>query len=127
MHAVTVAITSLAFVGSLAASLTGRSTRNGNPEGEFTEKTEFVGMPDEFNSMSTGKVLLVRRFDRGADGTRVHVDGFAQLFGRYPSEKYTLRTSVTDAALAGSFRGLASSCACGGVAAGECECRPGWP
>src|ERR1700737_3604280 len=66
-------------------------------------------MPEEFNSMSTGKVLLVRRFDRGADGTRVHVEDVAQLFGRYPSEKYTLRASIPDAALTGSFRGLASS------------------
>jgi hypothetical protein len=84
-------------------------------EGEFAEKTEFAGMPEEFNSMSTGKVLLVRRFDRGADGTRVRIKDFAQLFGRYPSEKYTLRASIPDAALAGSFRGLASSCACGGL------------
>jgi hypothetical protein len=84
-------------------------------EGEFAEKTEFAGMPEEFNSMSTGKVLLVRRFDRGADGTRVRIKDFAQLFGRYPSEKDTLRASIPDAALAGSFRGLASSCACGGL------------
>jgi serine/threonine-protein kinase HipA len=39
-------------------------------EGEFAEKTEFAGMPEEFNSMSTGKTLLVRRFDHGADETR---------------------------------------------------------
>jgi serine/threonine-protein kinase HipA len=38
-------------------------------EVEFAEKTEFAGMPEEFNSMSAGKMLLVRRFDRGADGT----------------------------------------------------------
>ncbi|MGY4335034.1 serine/threonine protein kinase HipA of HipAB toxin-antitoxin module [Bradyrhizobium sp. LB7.2] len=39
--------------------------------------------------MSTGNVLLVRRFDRGADGVRVHMEDFAQVFGRYPSEKYS--------------------------------------
>jgi serine/threonine-protein kinase HipA len=59
------------------------------PERELVEKTEFAGIPEEFNTMATGKVLLVRRFDRGADGTRVHMEDFAQVFGRYPSEKYT--------------------------------------
>jgi serine/threonine-protein kinase HipA len=59
------------------------------PERELADKTEFAGIPEEFNTMSTGKVLLVRRFDRGADGTRVHMEDFAQVFGRYPSEKYT--------------------------------------
>jgi serine/threonine-protein kinase HipA len=38
-------------------------------EAELAEKTEFAGMPEQFNSMSAGKVLLVRHFDRGADGT----------------------------------------------------------
>ncbi|MDF0523289.1 type II toxin-antitoxin system HipA family toxin [Bradyrhizobium yuanmingense] len=59
------------------------------PARELVEKTEFTGIPEEFNTMSTGKVLLVRRFDRGADGARVHMEDFAQVFGRYPSEKYT--------------------------------------
>ncbi|WP_416193454.1 type II toxin-antitoxin system HipA family toxin [Nitrobacter sp. TKz-YC01] len=59
------------------------------PARELVEKTEFAGIPEEFNTMSTGKVLLVRRFDRGADGMRVHMEDFAQVFGRYPSEKYT--------------------------------------
>jgi serine/threonine-protein kinase HipA len=59
------------------------------PERELVDKSEFERVPEEFNTMSTGKVLLVRRFDRGADGTRVHMEDFAQVFGRYPSEKYT--------------------------------------
>ncbi|WP_314951963.1 type II toxin-antitoxin system HipA family toxin [Bradyrhizobium cosmicum] len=59
------------------------------PARELVDKTDFAGIPEEFNTMSTGKVLLVRRFDRGADGGRVHMEDFAQVFGRYPSEKYT--------------------------------------
>ena len=59
------------------------------PARELVDKKEFAGIPEEFNTMSTGKVLLVRRFDRGADGTRIHMEDFAQVFGRYPSEKYT--------------------------------------
>jgi serine/threonine-protein kinase HipA len=59
------------------------------PARELIDKTDFAGIPEEFNTTSTGKVLLVRRFDRGTDGARVHVEDFAQVFGRYPSEKYT--------------------------------------
>jgi serine/threonine-protein kinase HipA len=59
------------------------------PARELTEKSDFDGIPEEFNTMSTGKVLLVRRFDRGASDIRIHTEDFAQVFGRYPSEKYT--------------------------------------
>ena len=33
-------------------------------------------------------VLLVRRFDRGAEGLRIHTEDFAQVFGLYPVRKY---------------------------------------
>lgn len=59
------------------------------PARELVDRSEFAGIPEEFNIMSTGKVLLVRRFDREAGGARVHMEDFAQVFGRYPSEKYT--------------------------------------
>jgi serine/threonine-protein kinase HipA len=58
------------------------------PPRELVQKTEFAGIPEEFNTLSTGKALLVRRFDRGTDGERIHIEDFAQVFGRYPSEKY---------------------------------------
>lgn len=59
------------------------------PARELVDRSEFAGIPEEFNTMSTGKILLVRRFDREASGARVHMEDFAQVFGRYPSEKYT--------------------------------------
>lgn len=59
------------------------------PARELVDRSAFAGIPEEFNTMSTGKVLLVRRFDREAGGARVHMEDFAQVFGRYPSEKYT--------------------------------------
>lgn len=59
------------------------------PARELVDRSEFAGIPEEFNTTSTGKVLLVRRFDRDASGARVHMEDFAQVFGRYPSEKYT--------------------------------------
>ncbi|QOZ36316.1 type II toxin-antitoxin system HipA family toxin [Bradyrhizobium sp. CCBAU 53421] len=58
------------------------------PERELVEKSDFEGIPEEFNTLSTGKVLLVKRFDRGPKGTRIHIEDFAQIFGRQPSKKY---------------------------------------
>jgi serine/threonine-protein kinase HipA len=58
------------------------------PERELVEKSDFEGIPEEFDTLSDGKVLLVKRFDRGADGERIHIEDFAQVFGVYPSRKY---------------------------------------
>ena len=58
------------------------------PERELVEQSEFAGIPEEFNTLSDGKVLLVKRFDRGVDGERIHIEDFAQVFGIYPSRKY---------------------------------------
>lgn len=58
------------------------------PERELIEKSDFEGIPKEFDTLSDGKVLLVKRFDRGAGGERIHIEDFAQVFGVYPSRKY---------------------------------------
>lgn len=58
------------------------------PERELVEQSEFEGIPNEFETLSDGKVLLVKRFDRGANGGRIHIEDFAQVFGVYPSRKY---------------------------------------
>lgn len=58
------------------------------PDRELVDQSEFVGIPEEFSTLSDGKVLLVRRFDRGASGERIHMEDFAQVFGIYPSRKY---------------------------------------
>lgn len=58
------------------------------PERELVEQSEFEGIPREFETLSDGKVLLVKRFDRGANGARIHIEDFAQVFGVYPSRKY---------------------------------------
>lgn len=46
------------------------------------------GIPEELDTLSDGKVLLVKRFDRGAGGARIHIEDFAQVFGVYPGRKY---------------------------------------
>lgn len=58
------------------------------PERELVEKSDFDGIPKEFDTLSDGKVLLVKRFDRDAGGVRIHIEDFAQVFGVYPSRKY---------------------------------------
>jgi serine/threonine-protein kinase HipA len=71
------------------------------PERELVDKAEFDGVPPEFNTLSTGRVLLVRRFDRGAAGERVHMEDFCQIFGQPPSEKYAAAASHDVAAVIG--------------------------
>ncbi len=58
------------------------------PERELVDQSDFDSIPEEFKTLSEGKVLLVKRFDRGADGHRTHIEDFAQVFGVYPSRKY---------------------------------------
>lgn len=58
------------------------------PERELVEQSEFEGIPEEFETLSDGKVLLVKRFDRAANGVRIQIEDFAQVFGIYPSRKY---------------------------------------
>ncbi|WP_083274686.1 type II toxin-antitoxin system HipA family toxin [Novosphingobium resinovorum] len=58
------------------------------PERELVEKSDFEGIPEEFDTLSDGKVLLVKRFDRGPEGARIHIEDFAQVFGIYPARKY---------------------------------------
>lgn len=45
----------------------------------------------------TGQALVTRRFDRRADGARVHMEDFAQVFDLYPGRKYG-RASYEDIA-----------------------------
>lgn len=58
------------------------------PTCELVAKSDFEGIPEEFDTLAEGRVLLIRRFDRGADGTRIHIEDFAQVFGVYPARKY---------------------------------------
>lgn len=58
------------------------------PASELVAKSDFEGIPEEFDTLAEGRVLLIRRFDRGADGKRIHIEDFAQVFGVYPARKY---------------------------------------
>lgn len=58
------------------------------PARELVDRSGFDGIPEDFNTMAEGKVLLIRRFDRGQSSERIHIEDFAQVFGAYPSRKY---------------------------------------
>jgi len=45
------------------------------------------GLPDEMRAMK-GNAFVIRRFDRNEDGSAVHMEDFAQVFGLYPEKKY---------------------------------------
>lgn len=56
------------------------------------------GLPASAARMA-GQALIVRRFDREADGGLVHIEDFAQVFGIFPSEKYRHRSYANIAAV----------------------------
>ncbi|TCO08158.1 serine/threonine-protein kinase HipA [Camelimonas lactis] len=58
------------------------------PERELVGKDQFEGIPEEFETLAEGLVLLIRRFDRAAGARRIHIEDFAQVFGIYPARKY---------------------------------------
>jgi serine/threonine-protein kinase HipA len=57
------------------------------PEIRLLEVREIGGLPPEVAGIA-GRALAVRRFDRPADGARVHIEDFAQVLGLAPHEKY---------------------------------------
>ena len=44
-------------------------------------------LPDGIGTLS-GQALAIERFDRLSDGSAVHIEDFAQVFGVYPDDKY---------------------------------------
>lgn len=56
------------------------------PDHHILSARDIANLPEEFESDQT--VLIVRRFDRDADGGRVHQEDFAQIFDVAPEDKY---------------------------------------
>lgn len=57
------------------------------PEHQVVRATEIDNLPVDFEPDQD--VLIVRRFDREADGTRIHQEDFAQIFDIAPEERCT--------------------------------------
>lgn len=61
------------------------------PPIELVNLADVGNLPDGIglgDSRLEGKAFAIARFDRGADGARVHIEDFAQIFGVYPEDKY---------------------------------------
>lgn len=68
------------------------------PRTELINIGDIRGLPADAGAMQ-GKALAVQRFDRGANGGRIHMEDFAQVFGLYPEDKYHHRSYANIAAV----------------------------
>lgn len=75
------------------------------PEIELIELDKVSGLPDSIGNFHENRALAVRRFDRRAEGGRVHMEDFAQILGLYPEEKYRKHNYETLGSLAYSLTG----------------------
>src|SRR6056297_2125562 len=57
------------------------------PSLELIESDDIAGLPKGIGRRE-GKALAIQRFDRLTDGSAVHMEDFAQIFGLYPERKY---------------------------------------
>ena len=57
------------------------------PEVRLVALDEVSGLPEELRGWPD-RALAVRRFDRREGGVRVHMEDFAQVFGKLPESKY---------------------------------------
>jgi serine/threonine-protein kinase HipA len=57
------------------------------PQFKLMPTSSIKGLPSDIPERM-GNSLALQRFDRRSDGTRIHMEDFAQVFGLYPSEKY---------------------------------------
>ncbi len=57
------------------------------PETRLVPLSDIAGLPD-FGKLRGTHALAVRRFDRTEEGTRIHIEDFAQVYGVFPEKKY---------------------------------------
>jgi len=57
------------------------------PETQLMPISEIQGLPAGIELLGD-KAFAVKRFDRAPDGTPIHIEDFAQVFGLYPERKY---------------------------------------
>jgi serine/threonine-protein kinase HipA len=68
------------------------------PENKLIEVASIKGLPEQAHTVE-GKALAVKRFDRLPDGTPVHMEDFAQVFGEFPNNKYRFHSYANIAAV----------------------------
>jgi serine/threonine-protein kinase HipA len=57
------------------------------PECRLINMNDIAGLPD-VGPLQGQLALAVKRFDRGPDNTRIHMEDFAQVYNVYPEQKY---------------------------------------
>ena len=57
------------------------------PATDLIDIDTIANFPEQIAALN-GKALAIQRFDRLTDGTPVHIEDFAQIFGVYPDRKY---------------------------------------
>jgi serine/threonine-protein kinase HipA len=57
------------------------------PAIKLVQPSDIANLPQGMDAIE-GSALVIERFDRLSDGSLVHVEDFAQVFGLYPDDKY---------------------------------------
>ncbi len=70
----------------------------GTPASFLTVHRRHQMLPEQTHTVG-GRALAVKRFDRLADGTPVHMEDFAQVFGEFPNNKYKFHSYANIAAV----------------------------
>ena len=79
------------------------------PAVRLLDLTEIDNLPEGIGALG-GQALAVERFDRRSNGTAVHIEDFAQVFGVYPEDKYK-RASYRNIAAVLAVEGDGRDCA----------------
>jgi len=76
------------------------------PEIELVDVENIEGLPHSLHRFQETLALVVRRFDRRSDGSRIHMEDFAQVLDVYPEEKYSKYNYETLASIIFALTGL---------------------
>jgi serine/threonine-protein kinase HipA len=68
------------------------------PENKLVDVAGIKGLPEQAHTVG-GRALAVKRFDRLPEGTPVHMEDFAQVFGEFPNNKYRFHSYANIAAV----------------------------
>ena len=71
------------------------------PRVKLVDIREIENLPSGLGQLREHEALAVERFDHHPDGTRVHMEDFAQVFDLYPANKYKKASSMNIARVLG--------------------------
>ena len=76
------------------------------PAVELVDIAAIGNLPDGIETLKGRQALAIERFDRLSDGTAVHIEDFAQVFGLYPDDKYNKASARNIAAVIAAESGV---------------------